>query len=156
MQWGAYCPVHEHAGTRKNKYMPARKIDNAAGTSSIPSTAWWRGLLDSDYPWYWPGSKVRCPILSLNASAIMQSACIKIVLNVMHDLHSFAGGFQTVALVGFISPLAVMALGPWCGQLLDLTPRRSALRFIAVAQTAAIITAGTCLPLPAHDVSNRG
>ena len=60
----------------------------------------------------------------------------------MHDLRSFAGGFQTVALVGFISPLAVMALGPWCGQLLDLTPRRSALRFIAVAQTAAIITAG--------------
>lgn len=58
-----------------------------------------------------------------------------------------AGGFQTVALVGFISPLAVMALGPWCGQLLDLTPRRTALRTIAAAQTAAILTAGrTVLP----------
>jgi hypothetical protein len=47
-----------------------------------------------------------------------------------------------VALVGFISPLAVMMLGPWCGQLLDLTPRRTALRFIVCMQSSAIIVAG--------------
>ena len=63
------------------------------------------------------------------------------------------GGFQTIALVGFISPLAVMALGPWCGQLLDLTPRRTSLRFIAVTQTAAIVTAGKPKPSAACTLS---
>lgn len=69
--------------------------------------------------------------------------CIVLPASLMPEARSgSAGGFQTVAVVGFFSPLAVMALGPWCGQLLDLTPRRTALRFIAVVQFAAIVTAG--------------
>lgn len=57
-----------------------------------------------------------------------------------------AGGFQTVAIVGFMSPLSVAVFGPACGRLLDLTPRRTALRFIISAQIGAIATAGMSLP----------
>ena len=53
------------------------------------------------------------------------------------------GGFQTVAVVGFLSPVAVILFGPFCGRMMDFTPRRRALRFITCTQTAAIVTAGT-------------
>jgi hypothetical protein len=58
-----------------------------------------------------------------------------------------AGGFQTVAIVGFLSPLSVAVFGPACGRLLDLTPRRTALRFITSTQLGAIATAGVCASL---------
>ena len=47
-----------------------------------------------------------------------------------------------MAIVGFLSPLSVAVFGPACGRLLDLTPRRPALRFITAAQTGAIATGG--------------
>lgn len=53
-----------------------------------------------------------------------------------------AGGFQTVALVGFISPLAVTVLGPATGQLLDHSPRQLALNTCAVVQGICIVISG--------------
>ncbi|KAL3150048.1 hypothetical protein ABBQ38_013398 [Trebouxia sp. C0009 RCD-2024] len=52
------------------------------------------------------------------------------------------GGFQTVALVGFIAPLAVTLLGPATGQLLDHSPRQLALNTCAVVQGGCIIVSG--------------
>ena len=53
-----------------------------------------------------------------------------------------AGGFQTVALVGFIAPLAVTVLGPATGQLLDHSPRQLALNTCAVVQGTCIVISG--------------
>ena len=58
-----------------------------------------------------------------------------------------------MAIVGFLSPLSVAVFGPACGQSLDLTPRRTALRFIITAQIAAIATAGLSLPCRCAGVS---
>ena len=60
-----------------------------------------------------------------------------------------------MAIVGFLSPLSVALFGPACGRILDLTPRRTALRFITSAQTGAIATAGkpaaqSCIGTHAH------
>ena len=57
-------------------------------------------------------------------------------------LHDHAGGFQTVALVGFIAPLSVTLLGPATGQLLDQSPRQLALNFCAVVQGLCIVMSG--------------
>ena len=56
-----------------------------------------------------------------------------------------AGGFQTVALVGFIAPLAVTLLGPATGQLLDHSPRQLALNTCALVQGGCIIISGQIL-----------
>lgn len=56
------------------------------------------------------------------------------------------GGFQTVALVGFIAPLAVTLLGPATGQLLDHSPRQLALNTCALVQGVCIIISGQFLP----------
>ncbi|KAL0048832.1 hypothetical protein WJX82_000311 [Trebouxia sp. C0006] len=52
------------------------------------------------------------------------------------------GGFQTVALVGFIAPLAVTLLGPATGQLLDHSPRQLALNTCAMVQGVCIVISG--------------
>ena len=51
-----------------------------------------------------------------------------------------------MAVVGFLSPVAVILFGPFCGRMMDFTPRRRALRFITCTQTAAIISAGNVAP----------
>ena len=48
-----------------------------------------------------------------------------------------------MAVVGFLSPVAVILFGPFCGRMMDFTPRRRALRFITCTQTGAIVLAGT-------------
>ena len=52
------------------------------------------------------------------------------------------GGFQTVALVGFVSPVAVAIFGPLVGQALDNTPRQLGLTITAGLQAAFITAAG--------------
>ena len=66
---------------------------------------------------------------------------------VPYPIHAIAGGFQTVALVGFIAPLAVTLLGPATGQLLDHSPRQLALNTCALVQGGCIIVSGESLPL---------
>ena len=61
-----------------------------------------------------------------------------------------AGGFHTVAVVGFIAPLAVTVLGPATGQLLDQSPRQQALNFCAVVQGICIVLSGESCIL--HDL----
>lgn len=56
-----------------------------------------------------------------------------------------SGGFQTVAVVGFVAPLAVTVLGPATGQLLDRSPREAALNFCAVIQSVCIFVSGDSL-----------
>lgn len=53
-----------------------------------------------------------------------------------------SGGFQAVALAGFISPLAVAILGPAVGAKLDSTRRQTGLTVANVIQTISITAAG--------------
>ena len=57
-----------------------------------------------------------------------------------------AGGFQTVAIAGFVSPVAVAIFGPVVGQALDRQTRQAGLKLAAGCQAACITTAGAFSP----------
>lgn len=61
-------------------------------------------------------------------------------------MYAFAGGFQAVAIAGFISPLAVALLGPAIGAKLDSTRRQTGLTVANVIQTISITAAGQLHP----------
>ena len=63
------------------------------------------------------------------------------------------GGFQTVALVGFVSPVAVAVFGPLVGQALDNTPRQLGLTITAGLQAMFITAAGYYKAFQASQIS---
>ena len=66
----------------------------------------------------------------------------------------YAGGFQTVAIAGFVSPVAVALFGPLVGQALDRKSRQAGLTLAVACQAVCITMAGAELIIAIYSHSH--